>query len=274
MPNNHVLLPKNYLPYGLNFNFVLSQNKFGQYKPLSIIANELKIPLICLEHCTVDPRWNNQQKQEICKMVGNVNVFISQYSAKKWNLEKYHIIEHCVNTDVFMLGNQKRNNKILVVANDFINRDAVLNFSQFKRITKNLGVTIVGNTPGLSEAAKDINELVNFYQTSRIFLNTAHHSPIPMSVLESMSCGCAVVSINACAIPEYIEHGVNGFLANNDDEMRHYLELLLRDEYLATKLGNNARETIIEKCSKEKFTQKWDQIFNTVYQNQIRFRKV
>ena len=274
LPENHFILPKNYIPYGINFDFVLSQNKFGQYQKFISISKALNIPLLSLEHCMPDFRWSVQNRQQVANMRGDLNLYITNYSRNAWGDDKGIIIPHCINTEIFTpLLRSKRNNTILTVNNDYIQRDYCLGFKQFQRATKGLPVTIVGDTPGLSKAAKNIEELVNFYQTSSIFINCAHWSPIPMSLLEALSSGCACVSINACAISEYIEHGINGFLAKNDEEMRYYLELLLKNEDLATKLGNNARKTIVEKCSKEKFTNTWNNIFKSLHENQIRFRK-
>jgi glycosyltransferase involved in cell wall biosynthesis len=73
-----------------------------------------------------------------------------------------------------------------------------------------------------------------------------------------MACGCACVSCKASEIPYYIEHGKNGFLAENDHQMRMYLEMLLGDEKLCKQLGEEARKTVIEKCSVDTFVTRWD----------------
>lgn len=153
------------------------------------------------------------------------------------------------------------NDPSYVVYPGFVSHNC-LGFSQYKRVTEGLPTLPVGDTKGLSKAAKDVNELVGFYQTSRIFLNTAHISPVPMSLLEAMSCGCAAVSVRASAIPEFIQHGVTGFLYDTDKEARYYLELLLKDKDLACELGNNAVEYIKKKCSLDKFLEQWNEIFN------------
>ena len=94
----------------------------------------------------------------------------------------------------------------------------------------------------------------------RIFLNTSLASPIPTTVLEAMSCGCAVVSTDTCMIPEVIEHGVNGFITNDKEQMKQHLVDLLNDEDMAKEIGDNARQTIVNRYSAEKFVDKWQQI--------------
>ena len=77
---------------------------------------------------------------------------------------------------------------MLKVANDFVGRGNILGYDLFRRVTDGLPVRIVGETPGLSLPAKDLDDLINEYQTSRISINTAHMSPVPYSVLESSCC--------------------------------------------------------------------------------------
>lgn len=40
---------------------------------------------------------------------------------------------------------------------------------------------------------------------------------------EALACGMPVVAMNRGAMPEIIEHGVNGFLANNEQEFEEYM---------------------------------------------------
>ena len=43
-------------------------------------------------------------------------------------------------------------------------------------------------------------------------------------------------------IPEIIENGKNGLISNDPQELRGFLQLLLKDEDLAKELGDNARK--------------------------------
>lgn len=264
LPQNHYLLPNNYIPYAIDFDFVLSQNKFGQFQVLSNISKELKCPLITIEHTLPMKEWSRKNFELIKSLKGDLNIYISKYSAEIWEDDNGYIMNHCVDSNVFKPKNIERKNHILTVANDYINRDSVLNFSQYQKVTHGLPTLPIGDTPGLSKAAASVEELANFYASSRIFLNTAHWSPIPTSLLEAMSSGCACISCNTCAIPEYIDHGFNGLLARNDEEMREYLQLLLHDEDFAITLGENARNTILDKCSKESYHKKWYNVFKKI----------
>lgn len=48
--------------------------------------------------------------------------------------------------------------------------------------------------------------------------------PFGMAVIEALACGTPVVAMNRGAMPEIIEHGVTGFLANNEQEFAEYME--------------------------------------------------
>lgn len=137
-------------------------------------------------------------------------------------------------------------------------------FHIWERVTRELPVYPIGDTKGLSVAATNLDELVKAYQSSQIFINTSTISPIPSALLEAMSCGCACVSTATCMIPEIIQNGYNGFITNDEQDMRKYLELLLHDTKLRETLGENARKTIQQKFSLEKFTENWTNILRMV----------
>lgn len=50
------------------------------------------------------------------------------------------------------------------------------------------------------------------------------NEPFGMAVIEALACGTPVIAMNHGAMPEIIEHGVNGFLANDEKEFEEYME--------------------------------------------------
>jgi glycosyltransferase involved in cell wall biosynthesis len=128
----------------------------------------------------------------------------------------------------------------------------------------------VGETPGLSKPAKNMDELIQFYNTSRIFLNTSTASPLPMSLLEAMSCGCACVSAATCLIPDVIEHGVDGYLCpvNKPEKFKEYLNLLLTNPDHATEIGKNARLKVQKMFGLDKFVENWHNTFREILNGQ------
>jgi hypothetical protein len=197
-------------------------------------------------------------------MTADRHIFISEFSQAKWgfNSTNSNVIHHGLDVDNFKPANIEREAVILATVNDWINRDWCCNYSGFQRITKNLPIKIVGETKGLSEACRSVKELIGVYQSHRIFINTSTVSPVPTSLLEAMSCGCACVSTATCMIPTIITHGVDGFISNDESELRGYCQLLLKDKELAQKLGNAARRTILDKFSEQKFIDNWNRQFD------------
>ena len=266
IPKNHICLNNIYslndLPNYIDFDLVLSQSKFNQYSFAKKISNQLNIPLITIEHT-----FMIEQRDILKNMIGDVNIFISEYSAKSWCANyPFYVIEHGINSKVFHNKNIKRDDVILSVVNDWINRDYECGFTLWKEITSNLPIRVVGNTPTLSEPAKDTDDLVNHYNKSLIFLNTSIYSPIPTTLLEAMSCGCCVVTTENEMISKVIQNGKNGFVSNDKNELRKYLEILLKNKNMAIEIGKNARDTILNNFSLKDFTENW----NTVLRNSLR----
>lgn len=273
LPDNHVILNKqrgNYqIPTYLNFDFAISQHKFGQYQLLSAACKQLQLPLISLEHTLPVSSWGQEQLNKLKSMRGHINVFISEYSRAKWGWkeDEAEVVHHGVDTDLFCGNPAKDKQKVVLsVVNDWVNRDWCCGFKLWQEVTQGLPVKVLGDTPGLSKPAKDVYDLVDTYQSSQVFLNTSLVSPIPSVVLEAMSCGMACVSTANCMIPEIIKNGENGLISNNPKELHDYCQMLLSDPLLCKKLGDNARNTILAHFSLEKFVENWTKVFDKASQ--------
>ena len=266
IPLNYHILPDDQLCDYLNYDFILVQSKFGQFQIAQQVNRILNLPIICLEHTLPTPQtMSNSQIEQMRNMRGDINIFISEFSRKAWGLDGI-IVHHGVDTKTFAPNENAKQSHILTVANDFINRDYCLNYSGWKRITENLEVKAIGDTKGLSEAAKSVEDLVNEYNSCGVYFNSSTLSPIPTSLLEAMACGCAVVSTATCMIPEIIKNGENGYISNDENELKHYLKYVINDEQVRQKLGQNARQTIVDMFSENKFINKWNEIFDNLYE--------
>lgn len=263
-PSNYHILELNHLPAYLNFDFILAQTRFGQFQIAQKLNQALKLPIILLEHTTpqhLDPRT----KAFFSSMVADLNIFITQYSMEESKVfERTRVIRHGIDTNVFKDNNLEKHNDVLTVANDFKNRDVPLNYQGWCRITKDFQTRLVGDNKDLSQMASSVEELVEEYNRTKVYLNTTAFSPLPMSLLEAMSCGCAIVTTATCEIPNIIENGVNGFMSNDEEELKDYIKQLLGDENLRKKLGANARQTILDKFSEEMFIDNWNATFKEV----------
>lgn len=254
------------LPPWVDFDLALSGHKFGCFQTLKPLADRLGIPLISIEHTTAEhlPR---QQVFGARQMVADVNLFISEYSMKQWGWsyeDGAEVLKHGVDTDLFKPEDSvKKEIGLLSVNNDFYNRRHLLGFDIWQTVVKGLPYKLVGRNPGLSEESKTVEELVMYYQQSQVYLNTSIVSPIPMSLLEALSCGCPVVALNTCSLPEYIKHGYNGFLCSSAEELKQFCLLLLKDGKLREQMGINARQSALDNFPLNKFIDNWNRIFNS-----------
>lgn len=272
VPSNYHILPESQLCEFLGYDFILVQSKYWQYQVAQQINQQLNIPIICLEHTLPTPQTLSKENIEaMSNMVGHINVFISKFSMEAWKI-KYNatVVHHGIDSETFKPTDDPKQDYVLTVTNDFVNRDYCLNYYGWQRVTNKLKTKLVGDTKGLSTSASSTEELVKEYNQCGVYFNSSILSPIPTSLLEAMSCGCAVVSTATCMIPEIIQNGVNGFISNDETELEMYLQKILTDPELRKTLGENARKTILERFSETNFIKKWNEIFDITYEVSIR----
>jgi glycosyltransferase involved in cell wall biosynthesis len=70
-----------------------------------------------------------------------------------------------------------------------------------------------------------------------------------VKIVEAMAHGVPVIALRNVAESSPIEHGVNGFIAENAEEFAEYTIQLWRDRELCRRLGESARETIAKNFS-------------------------
>jgi glycosyltransferase involved in cell wall biosynthesis len=110
---------------------------------------------------------------------------------------------------------------------------------------KLLGLENVVFLPGIQTNA------VDWYSAMDIFMMTSEFEGLPLSLLEAMSCECAVVATNAGGIKEVLVNRVNGFTAEVDQwgELFYAIEFLLSDPILLKNISLAARSRVTESFS-------------------------
>ncbi len=85
---------------------------------------------------------------------------------------------------------------------------------------------------------------------------------IPLSLMEAMASGVGVISTYHSGIPELIENGVSGLLAQekNCDQIADHILTLARNPELAVTLTRNAREVIEEKFNSTKLNDQLEEL--------------
>ncbi|MBU3942017.1 MAG: glycosyltransferase family 4 protein [Nanoarchaeota archaeon] len=140
-------------------------------------------------------------------------------------------------------------------------KDLVTLYRAFLRLRKSydkLVLLIIGKGVKelriMLESKKDIiviesvDNIVPYLQAMDIYVMPSLTETSSLSTMEAMSCSIAVVSTPVGYIKDYIKNSYNGLFFNkqNPYELSKKLAVLLDDEKLRVKIGENARKTIIE----------------------------
>lgn len=103
-------------------------------------------------------------------------------------------------------------------------------------------ISYVGNLSGVRK--------MNFISQAKALLFPIDwEEPFGMAVIEALACGTPVVAMKRGAMPEIIEHGVNGFLATNEKEFAQYMKRVGEIDPAA------CRESVERKFSSETMAQ-------------------
>ena len=94
------------------------------------------------------------------------------------------------------------------------------------------------------------DQLPTLYQTHPVYVICSRYEGNPKTLLEAMSCGCAVIGTNVPGIREVIEHEKSGLLVEESVEsLRSAILRLMDDEGLRIRLGKEARRQIMAENS-------------------------
>jgi len=82
--------------------------------------------------------------------------------------------------------------------------------------------------------------------------------PFGVAVIEALACGTPVVAMRRGSMPEIIEHGVNGFLADTPEEFKHYMTRVEEIDPMA------CRRTAEERFSYQRMSRQYLKLYRAV----------
>ena len=109
-------------------------------------------------------------------------------------------------------------------------------------------------------------EKEHLFNHSDIFILPSYIEALPISILEAMSYGKAIISTNVGSIPTLVKHGQNGFLFNpgNLDELKGHINSFLYDRSIIKNFGSYS-EIIIKDYFPEFVSIQLEKMYNNVF---------
>ena len=174
-----------------------------------------------------------------------------------------HIVMHISNfrpvkriedvVSVFALINAEVPSKLLMVG-DGPHRSMAL------RMAEKLGVS-----SDILFLGKQI-DIAGLLSIADIFLLTSESESFGLSALEAMSCQVPVIGTNAGGLPEVVEDGRTGWLAEVGDVeyMAERGKQILTDSELLNEMRKNARQVAVEKFPQDKIVDMYEKYYETI----------
>jgi glycosyltransferase involved in cell wall biosynthesis len=158
------------------------------------------------------------------------------------------------------LGFNKKDFLILISANNLDSElkgfDRLLKI--FNKFKTHLNVKFIGLGKTQCKALLNEDNFINFMtwdssEKSKLFsaadvtLSTSYEESFGQTIIESYSCSTPVIVYNNGALPELVDHYKTGFIAEEDNDVFDFINLLLTDSVLKDKITKSAREIFLKK---------------------------
>lgn len=272
----------------INNNLNIDIIETHDWEGLSLYIDELNIPYVIrchgswsvLEHYFNYPNVN--QGKVYCEHLAFAksknNIAISKYSKKInqeiFNLENPVTIYNGINTSVFAPDPDSSiiPQSIFYFGNLSHEKGADDAADIFESIFKNFPKStlhFIGNTNEYNlkfkkkysaelftamifHGQKETQDVVNLLRKAEIVIFPSKGETFGLALAESMSVGKAVVASKIPVFQEIVENGVNGFLADDNNDFVDRITMIFKDEQQRKVIETRSRQTIIEKFGSEK----------------------
>lgn len=248
----------------LNFDCILFQtNKNFLIDQYEILSDEQQnLPKIYLEHNT--PLKHPTDTEHVMNDADCVLVHVTHFNKLMWksNATMVKIIEHGITPSKYKYSGELERG--IVVVNHIEQRGRITGWDIFKEVRKHIPLDLVGmgtkQSGGLDEVLHpDLPEFISRY---RFFFNPIRYTSMGLAVCEAMITGLPIVAIATTEYVTVIQNKVQGFISTDVNELISNMKLLLQNHSLALALGENAKQTALERFDIKRFIQEWKEVFH------------
>jgi glycosyltransferase involved in cell wall biosynthesis len=225
-------------------------------------------PMVITTHGSFERSLNRsglKAEEEICAAAHGLThcsqAALEQFTLKHPNLRaKSEVIYNGVNVEDFASPDARDDQSVLFVGRLHPQKGVDVLLSSWEQVTESTAhLIIAGDGPDsemLHKLADDkgltritwmgslpYSDVIALMKRASVFVVPSRDEGFPMSVLEAMAAGCAIVATRVGGIPEQIDDGVHGLLTRSDapEPFAAALARMLCEHKYARSLGDNAR---------------------------------
>jgi hypothetical protein len=267
-PDSYHLLPDDGADHNIpdcDFHLCLIHNVGAQHPHLYRYAQMLNLPTLAYYHTMppygIDPQGLAQYQQ----LPYDHHVFITELSRTCWGFQDHpnsSVIYHGAELDLFKPNGEQKQQYALTIGNEATSRYFELGFDEEQKLVQGFPYRHIGTderNPKMHNPVTEVHQLVKEINRAQVFLNCARWSPFPKSLVEAISCGSAILTVNSCGVPDVMQHKVNCMMypQGRVDIGRKMLQEMLNNPDMCASLGREARKLAETFFSPTRFANEW-----------------
>jgi hypothetical protein len=216
-------------------------------------------------------REMSAQVRQYLDLIGATAVAVSEAKRQSWGLDA-DVIRPAVDPSEWS-AHRGEEAVLLRVANQVSGRRQRFAWSDHERLVSGLPSRLVGHNPDIagSAPAEGWDDLREIYRSHRAYVHTAGaglDDGYNLSLLEAMGTGMPVLTTVASESP--VVNGESGFVDPDVDTLRLQARRLLDDPELARRMGERAREGVLQRFGLPLFVDGWHRAIDRA---RARFRR-
>lgn len=253
-------LPCEDLP-GREFDCVLYQSRqhYLEDRQTLLTPAQRRLPQIYLEHDP--PQEHPTDTPHPAAADAALIVHVTHYNALMWDngAAPARVIEHgvAVPEGIRHTGELARG---IVVINHLARRGRRLGADVFEAARRRVPLDLVGMD---AERAGGLGEIPNlalpaFMARYRFFFSPVRYTSLALAAIEAMMAGLPVVGLATTEHARLVDNGVEGYVANDLEELVAVMQRLLDDASLAARWGARAQARARTRFGIRRFAADWD----------------